>query len=76
MMLLFDQIPLRDISVSMTMNGAVIPIMAMYIVAGKRQGAKLEQLSGTIQNDILKVRSYNSRNSWYATLTSTHLISL
>lgn len=41
-------------SVSMTMNGAVLPIMAMYIVAGQEQGVKLDQLSGTIQNDILK----------------------
>ena len=55
MMLLFDQIDLKNISVSMTMNGAVIPIMAMYIVAGKRQGVDLQYLSGTIQNDILKV---------------------
>lgn len=51
---LFDQIPLNKISVSMTMNGAVIPIMAFYIVTALEQGAKLEELSGTIQNDILK----------------------
>jgi methylmalonyl-CoA mutase len=54
MKILFDQIPLKDMSVSMTMNGAVIPIMAMYIVAGEEQGAKVSELSGTIQNDILK----------------------
>ncbi|MCB1326047.1 MAG: methylmalonyl-CoA mutase [Spirochaetales bacterium] len=54
MKILFDQIPLDSVSVSMTMNGAVIPVMAFYIVAGLEQGATLEQLSGTIQNDILK----------------------
>ncbi len=54
MKILFDQIPLADMSVSMTMNGAVIPIMAFYIVTALEQGAKLEQLNGTIQNDILK----------------------
>ncbi len=54
MKVLFDQIPLNKMSVSMTMNGAVLPIMAFYIVAGLEQGAKLEELSGTIQNDILK----------------------
>ncbi len=54
MEVLFDQIPLNKMSVSMTMNGAVLPIMAFYIVAGLEQGAKLEELSGTIQNDILK----------------------
>jgi methylmalonyl-CoA mutase len=51
---LFDQIPLNKMSVSMTMNGAVLPIMAFYIVAALEQGSKLEELSGTIQNDILK----------------------
>jgi methylmalonyl-CoA mutase len=51
---LFDQIPLNKMSVSMTMNGAVLPIMAFYVVAALEQGAKLEELSGTIQNDILK----------------------
>jgi methylmalonyl-CoA mutase len=51
---LFDGIPLDQMSVSMTMNGAVLPIMAFYIVAGLEQGVSLEQLSGTIQNDILK----------------------
>jgi methylmalonyl-CoA mutase len=54
MKVLFDQIPLDKMSVSMTMNGAVLPILAFYIVAGLEQGATLEQLSGTIQNDILK----------------------
>jgi methylmalonyl-CoA mutase len=54
MKVLFDGIPLNKMSVSMTMNGAVLPIMAFYIIAGLEQGAKLEELSGTIQNDILK----------------------
>eukprot|EP01029_Cantina_marsupialis_P023400 TRINITY_DN5833_c0_g1_i1.p1 TRINITY_DN5833_c0_g1~~TRINITY_DN5833_c0_g1_i1.p1 ORF type:complete len:730 (+),score=177.44 TRINITY_DN5833_c0_g1_i1:6425-8614(+) len=54
MEILFDQIPLNKMSVSMTMNGAVLPVLAFYIVAGLEQGAKLEELSGTIQNDILK----------------------
>lgn len=54
MKLLFDQIPLDQMSVSMTMNGAVLPIMAFYIVAAEEQGVSPEQLSGTIQNDILK----------------------
>ncbi|MFD1144403.1 methylmalonyl-CoA mutase [Larkinella insperata] len=54
MKVLFDQIPLDQMSVSMTMNGAVIPIMAFYIVAAEEQGIRPEQLSGTIQNDILK----------------------
>lgn len=54
MKVLFDQIPLKDISVSMTMNGAVLPIMAFYIVAAQEQGADQSSLSGTIQNDILK----------------------
>jgi methylmalonyl-CoA mutase len=54
MKVLFDQIPLGEMSVSMTMNGAVLPIMAFYIVAAEEQGVKPEQLSGTIQNDILK----------------------
>ena len=54
MKMLFDQIPLDKMSVSMTMNGAVLPIMAFYIVAAEEQGVKPEQLSGTIQNDILK----------------------
>ena len=54
MKILFDQIPLDKMSVSMTMNGAVLPIMAFYIVAAEEQGVTPEQLSGTIQNDILK----------------------
>jgi methylmalonyl-CoA mutase len=54
MKILFDGIPLGEMSVSMTMNGAVIPILAGYIVAAEEQGVKPEQLSGTIQNDILK----------------------
>jgi methylmalonyl-CoA mutase len=54
MRVLFDGIPLGDVSVSMTMNGAVLPIMALYIVAAEEQGVKPEQLTGTIQNDILK----------------------
>ena len=54
MKILFDQIPLDEMSVSMTMNGAVLPIMAFYIVAAEEQGVSIDQLSGTIQNDILK----------------------
>lgn len=54
MKILFDGIPLNKMSVSMTMNGAVLPVLAFYIVAALEQGATLEQLSGTIQNDILK----------------------
>lgn len=54
MKILFDQIPLDEMSVSMTMNGAVLPILACYIVAAEEQGVKPEQLAGTIQNDILK----------------------
>ena len=54
MKVLFDQIPLEEMSVSMTMNGAVLPIMAFYIVAAEEQGVPTELLSGTIQNDILK----------------------
>jgi methylmalonyl-CoA mutase len=54
MKILFDQIPLGEMSVSMTMNGAVIPILAFYIVAAEEQGVKPDQLQGTIQNDILK----------------------
>jgi methylmalonyl-CoA mutase len=62
MKILFNEIPLERISVSMTMNGAVLPIMAFYIVAAEEQGAKLGQLSGTIQNDILK--EYMVRNTY------------
>jgi len=54
MKILFDGIPLDKISVSMTMNGAVLPVMAMYITAGMEQGASLDKMAGTIQNDILK----------------------
>lgn len=54
MKILFDQIPLDQMSVSMTMNGAVLPVLAFYIVTAEEQGVKQEQLSGTIQNDILK----------------------
>ncbi|MBL7864123.1 MAG: methylmalonyl-CoA mutase [Cyclobacteriaceae bacterium] len=54
MKILFDQIPLDQMSVSMTMNGAVLPILAFYIVAAEEQGVNPEQLTGTIQNDILK----------------------
>ena len=54
MLILFDGIPLDQMSVSMTMNGAVLPILACYIVAGEEQGVPIETLSGTIQNDILK----------------------
>jgi methylmalonyl-CoA mutase len=59
---LFEGIPLDEMSVSMTMNGAVLPVMAFYIVAGLEQGAALGQLSGTIQNDILK--EYMVRNTY------------
>ncbi|MFP4529296.1 MAG: methylmalonyl-CoA mutase, partial [Candidatus Kapaibacterium sp.] len=62
MQVLFDEIPLDKISVSMTMNGAVLPVMAFYIVAAEEQGVKPEQLSGTIQNDILK--EYMVRNTY------------
>lgn len=62
MKLLFDGIPLDQMSVSMTMNGAVLPIMAFYIVAAEEQGVPLSKLSGTIQNDILK--EYMVRNTY------------
>ncbi|MCB1140302.1 MAG: methylmalonyl-CoA mutase, partial [Leptospiraceae bacterium] len=54
MEVLFNQIPLENVSVSMTMNGAVIPVLAFFIVAGEEQGVPAEKLTGTIQNDILK----------------------
>ena len=54
MQTLFDGIPLDKVSVSMTMNGAVLPVLAMYVVAAEEQGVSQAQLSGTIQNDILK----------------------
>ena len=73
MKLLFDQIPLDQMSVSMTMNGAVIPIMAFYIVAAEEQGGSPEKLSGTIQNDILK--EFMVRNTYiYPPLPSMKLI--
>ncbi len=54
MRVLFDGIPLQDMTVSMTMNGAVLPVLALYIVAGEEQGVSPQKLAGTIQNDILK----------------------
>jgi methylmalonyl-CoA mutase len=73
MKILFDQIPLNKMSVSMTMNGAVLPIMAFYIVTALEQGAKLEELSGTIQNDILK--EFMVRNTYiYPPETSMRII--
>ncbi len=73
MKVLFDQIPLDKMSVSMTMNGAVIPIMAFYIVAAEEQGVALNQLSGTIQNDILK--EFMVRNTYiYPPLPSMKII--
>lgn len=73
MEILFDQIPLDKMSVSMTMNGAVLPILAFYIVAGLEQGVKLEELSGTIQNDILK--EFMVRNTYvYPPLPSMKII--
>ncbi len=72
--ILFDQIPLDQMSVSMTMNGAVIPILAMYIVAAEEQGVNHEQLTGTIQNDILK--EYLTRNTYiYPPLHSMRIVS-
>ncbi len=62
MKILFDQIPLDKMTVSMTMNGAVLPILAGYIVAAEEQGVKQEQLAGTIQNDVLK--EYLTRNTY------------
>jgi len=73
MKILFDQIPLDQMSVSMTMNGAVIPIMAFYIVAAEEQGVSPEKLSGTIQNDILK--EFMVRNTYiYPPLPSMKII--
>ncbi len=73
MKILFDQIPLDQMSVSMTMNGAVLPIMAFYIVAGEEQGVAPAKLSGTIQNDILK--EFMVRNTYiYPPLPSMRLI--
>jgi methylmalonyl-CoA mutase len=74
MKILFDQIPLYKMSVSMTMNGAVLPIMAFYIVAAEEQGVKPEQLAGTIQNDILK--EFMVRNTYiYPPTPSMKIIS-
>ncbi|WP_242205866.1 methylmalonyl-CoA mutase [Aestuariivivens insulae] len=74
MNMLFDQIPLDKMSVSMTMNGAVLPIMAFYIVTAEEQGVSLEQLSGTIQNDILK--EFMVRNTYiYPPTPSMKIIS-
>jgi len=74
MKVLFDQIPLGEMSVSMTMNGAVLPILAFYIIAAEEQGVKPEQLSGTIQNDILK--EFMVRNTYiYPPTPSMKIIS-
>lgn len=74
MKLLFDQIPLDKMSVSMTMNGAVLPIMAFYIVAAEEQGVSPQQLAGTIQNDILK--EFMVRNTYiYPPKPSMRIIS-
>ncbi len=73
MRILFDQIPLGKMSVSMTMNGAVLPVMAFYIVSGLEQGVKLEDMAGTIQNDILK--EFMVRNTYvYPPLPSMKII--
>lgn len=74
MKILFDQIPLDEMSVSMTMNGAVIPILAFYIVAAEEQGVSQEKLTGTIQNDILK--EFMVRNTYiYPPTPSMRIIS-
>ena len=74
MKILFDQIPLNEMSVSMTMNGAVLPIMAFYIVAAEEQGVSPKELSGTIQNDILK--EFMVRNTYiYPPTPSMKIIS-
>jgi len=74
MQILFDQIPLDTMSVSMTMNGAVIPILAFFIVAGEEQGVPTEKLSGTIQNDILK--EFMVRNTYiYPPAPSMRIVS-
>ena len=73
MKILFDQIPLDQMSVSMTMNGAVIPVMAFFIVAAEEQGVPLKKLSGTIQNDILK--EFMVRNTYiYPPVPSMRII--
>ena len=74
MEILFSGIPLNKMSVSMTMNGAVLPILALYIVTALEQGAKLEELRGTIQNDILK--EFMVRNTYiYPPKPSMRIIS-
>ena len=74
MKILFDKIPLDEMSVSMTMNGAVIPIMAFYIIAAEEQGVSMDMLSGTIQNDILK--EFMVRNTYiYPPAPSMRIIS-
>lgn len=74
MKILFDQIPLDEMSVSMTMNGAVLPILAFYIVAAEEQGVTQEKLTGTIQNDILK--EFMVRNTYiYPPAPSMRIIS-
>jgi len=74
MRVLFDQIPLDKMSVSMTMNGAVLPVLALYIAAAEEQGVKQEQLAGTIQNDILK--EFMVRNTYiYPPKPSMRIIS-
>ena len=73
MKILFDQIPLDQMSVSMTMNGAVLPILAFYIVAAEEQGVSMEKLAGTIQNDILK--EFMVRNTYiYPPIPSMKII--
>ncbi len=73
MKILFDQIPLDKMSVSMTMNGAVLPVLAFYIVAAEEQGVPMEKLSGTIQNDILK--EFMVRNTYiYPPIPSMRII--
>jgi methylmalonyl-CoA mutase len=73
MKILFDQIPLDQMSVSMTMNGAVLPVLAFYIVAAEEQGVGMEKLSGTIQNDILK--EFMVRNTYiYPPIPSMKII--
>ena len=74
MRVLFDGIPLDEMSVSMTMNGAVLPVLSLYIVAGEEQGVSHEQLSGTIQNDILK--EFMVRNTYiYPPTPSMRIVS-
>jgi methylmalonyl-CoA mutase len=71
---LFDHIPLDKVSVSMTMNGAVLPVLALFIVAGEEQGVPPEELSGTIQNDILK--EFMVRNTYiYPPAPSMRIVS-